>query len=108
MKEALDLVQDVALLALLLVLLLALLQRTAAATTAPPAGQAPAARPAGAPAAGAGARQAGGMAGMLNNGFEAVLVDELVPYVDANFRTIADQAHRAMGGLSMGGMETKR
>jgi enterochelin esterase-like enzyme len=46
------------------------------------------------------------MAGMMNNGFEAVLVDELIPYVDANFRTIADQDHRAMGGLSMGGMET--
>lgn len=39
--------------------------------------------------------------------FQTVLVDELVPYVDANFRTIADQPHRAMGGLSMGGMETK-
>ena len=38
--------------------------------------------------------------------FQTVLVDELIPYVDANFRTIADQAHRAMGGLSMGGMET--
>jgi enterochelin esterase-like enzyme len=76
---------------------------------------APGARPAGAPAAGApaagapsagAARPAGGMAGMMNNGFEAVLVDELIPYVDENFRTIADQAHRAMGGLSMGGMET--
>ena len=43
----------------------------------------------------------------MNNGFEAVLVDELIPYVDANFRTIADQPHRAMAGLSMGGMETK-
>lgn len=67
--------------------------------------------PAGAPAAGAGAaarpaRPAGGMAGMMNNGFEAVLVDELIPYVDSHFRTIADQAHRAMAGLSMGGMET--
>jgi predicted alpha/beta superfamily hydrolase len=39
--------------------------------------------------------------------FQTVLVDELIPYVDANFRTIADQPHRAMGGLSMGGMETK-
>ncbi|HEY5508890.1 MAG TPA: alpha/beta hydrolase-fold protein [Paludibacter sp.] len=38
--------------------------------------------------------------------FQTVLVDELIPYVDANFRTIADQNHRAMGGLSMGGMET--
>ena len=39
--------------------------------------------------------------------FQSVLVNELIPYVDANFRTLADQDHRAMGGLSMGGMETK-
>lgn len=38
--------------------------------------------------------------------FQTVLIDELIPYVDANFRTIADQPHRAMAGLSMGGMET--
>ncbi|MFA6813274.1 MAG: alpha/beta hydrolase-fold protein [Bacteroidaceae bacterium] len=38
--------------------------------------------------------------------FQTVLVDELIPYVDANFRSIADQSHRAMAGLSMGGMET--
>ncbi len=39
--------------------------------------------------------------------FQTVLIDELVPYIDNNFRTIADQQHRAMGGLSMGGMETR-
>jgi len=39
--------------------------------------------------------------------FQTVLVEELIPYVDANFNTIADQSHRAMAGLSMGGMETK-
>jgi len=39
--------------------------------------------------------------------FETVLVDELIPYIDSNFRTIADKRHRAMAGLSMGGMETK-
>ena len=39
--------------------------------------------------------------------FQTVMVDELIPYVDSNFRTIADQAHRAMAGLSMGGMETR-
>jgi S-formylglutathione hydrolase FrmB len=39
--------------------------------------------------------------------FETVLVDELIPYVDSNFRTLSDQPHRAMAGLSMGGMETK-
>ncbi len=32
---------------------------------------------------------------------------ELIPYIDANFRTPSDQPHRAMAGLSMGGMETK-
>lgn len=39
--------------------------------------------------------------------FQTVLIDERIPYVDANFRTIAKQSHRAMAGLSMGGMETK-
>jgi len=39
--------------------------------------------------------------------FEKVLVDELVPYIDANFLTKADKWNRAMAGLSMGGFETK-
>ncbi|MDD3640013.1 MAG: alpha/beta hydrolase-fold protein, partial [Bacteroidales bacterium] len=39
--------------------------------------------------------------------FQTVLVDELIPYIDANFNTLADKDHRAMAGLSMGGMETK-
>ena len=39
--------------------------------------------------------------------FQTVLVDELIPYVDANFRTLTGQPHRAMAGLSMGGMETR-
>ena len=38
--------------------------------------------------------------------FQTVLCDELIPYVDTHFNTIADQPHRAMAGLSMGGMET--
>jgi enterochelin esterase-like enzyme len=58
---------------------------------------------------GAGGR-AGGMGGMggmgANSGFDTVLINELIPYIDANFRTLADQSHRAMAGLSMGGMET--
>jgi len=60
----------------------------------------------GAPGAAPAARPAGGMARMMDNGFEKVLVDELIPFVDANFRTLANQANRAMAGLSMGGMET--
>jgi GH35 family endo-1,4-beta-xylanase/enterochelin esterase-like enzyme len=39
--------------------------------------------------------------------FRGVLLDDLIPYVDANFRTIADQPNRAMAGLSMGGMQTR-
>ncbi|MCQ2216422.1 MAG: esterase [Bacteroidales bacterium] len=38
--------------------------------------------------------------------FQTVLCDELVPYVDSHFQTIADKKYRAMAGLSMGGMET--
>lgn len=48
----------------------------------------------------------GGLRDFKIDAFETVLTDELVPYVDANFRTVADRAHRAMAGLSMGGMET--
>ncbi len=39
--------------------------------------------------------------------FETVLVRELIPFIDANFRTLPDQPNRAMAGLSMGAMETK-
>ncbi|MBK8389134.1 MAG: esterase [Saprospiraceae bacterium] len=39
--------------------------------------------------------------------FQVVLLDELIPYIDANFLTLANQPNRAMAGLSMGGMETK-
>ena len=38
--------------------------------------------------------------------FEHVLIDDLIPFIDANYRTLADQPHRAMAGLSMGGMQT--
>ena len=39
--------------------------------------------------------------------FETVLVDELIPYIDANFMTKVDKWNRAMAGLSMGGFETR-
>ena len=42
----------------------------------------------------------------VTEAFQKVLVDELVPYIDSHFNTIADRDHRAMAGLSMGGMET--
>lgn len=49
----------------------------------------------------------GGLRDFDINPFQTVLVDELIPYIDANFRTLADQEHRAMAGLSMGGFETR-
>jgi enterochelin esterase-like enzyme len=48
----------------------------------------------------------GGARGAAAQNFEKVLCDELIPYVDAIFRTIAKKESRAMAGLSMGGMET--
>ena len=89
----------------------------------PPPGGAPAAG-ATPPAAGAAGapppRPAGGgmgAAGVVPNGvtageptgvgaFQTVLLDELIPYVDAHFRTVANRDGRAMAGLSMGGFET--
>jgi enterochelin esterase family protein len=35
------------------------------------------------------------------------MINDLIPYIDSTFRTIADQQHRAMSGLSMGGMITR-
>lgn len=38
--------------------------------------------------------------------FAQDMVTDIIPFVESNYRVIADQAHRAMAGLSMGGMET--
>jgi enterochelin esterase family protein len=38
--------------------------------------------------------------------FEDDMTQALIPFIDANFRTIPDREHRAMAGLSMGGMQT--
>lgn len=39
--------------------------------------------------------------------FSRVLLEDLIPFMDANFRTLADPPNRAMAGLSMGGMQTR-
>ncbi len=56
----------------------------------------------------AGARPAGTWppAGWAD-GFKKTMLEEIIPMIDANYRTQADQAHRAMAGLSMGGMQTR-
>ena len=42
----------------------------------------------------------------LFSAFDEVETKDLVPYIDTNFRTIADRDHRALAGLSMGGMQS--
>jgi enterochelin esterase-like enzyme len=76
--------------------------------TAPAAG-APAA---GAPGAGAqpGAGRPGGIGSMFGAGggiYGQLMTTDLIPWIDKNFRTLADQSHRAMSGLSMGAMMTR-
>ena len=41
------------------------------------------------------------------DGFMKTLLEEIIPMIDDNYRTLADQQHRAMAGLSMGGMQTR-
>ncbi|MCR5679487.1 MAG: esterase [Prevotella sp.] len=40
------------------------------------------------------------------NAFQDVLIKDIIPMVEKNYRVIADPQHRAMAGLSMGGMQT--
>ena len=65
-----------------------------------------------------GARPAGGqrprmsgadfakMARRMGGAFEEVLIKDIIPMFEKNYRVIADADHRAMAGLSMGGMQT--
>lgn len=39
--------------------------------------------------------------------YAELMISDLIPWVDENFRTVPDQSHRAMSGLSMGAMCTK-
>jgi enterochelin esterase family protein len=38
--------------------------------------------------------------------FEDDMTQVLIPYIDSTFRTMPNREHRAMAGLSMGGMQT--
>ncbi len=62
-------------------------------------------RPQGAPGQGGPRRGFGrGFGGF--NAFQEVLLKDIIPMVENNYRVIADTEHRAMAGLSMGGMQT--
>lgn len=41
-----------------------------------------------------------------HDAFNTDLVEDVVPYVDTHYRTLTDRDHRAIAGLSMGGMQT--
>jgi enterochelin esterase family protein len=41
------------------------------------------------------------------DGFMNTLLKDIIPMIDSKYRTLADQEHRAMAGLSMGGMQTR-
>jgi enterochelin esterase-like enzyme len=64
--------------------------------------------PAPAPGAGGAAAPARGTApaGPPGGAYGQFMVKELIPWVDATFRTLTDKDHRAMAGLSMGGGQT--
>jgi enterochelin esterase-like enzyme len=76
----------------------------------PGAGPRPAGGPAG-PASGSvrgDAPRGGGIPGMGAAGaaYGKLMINDLIPWIDSNFRTIPDKDHRAMAGLSMGGFMT--
>lgn len=58
-------------------------------------------------AAGRGGR-GGAMIGNPFTEFDNVVSRDLIPFIDANYRTLADREHRALAGLSMGGAEAMR
>jgi enterochelin esterase family protein len=47
----------------------------------------------------------GGFGGFFN-AFQEILLKDIIPMVEKNYRVIADTEHRGMAGLSMGGMQT--
>jgi enterochelin esterase family protein len=56
------------------------------------------------PGAMSGPRRGGGP--MFWDKFTQVLIEDIIPMIDATYRTIPDREHRAMAGLSLGGTQT--
>jgi len=51
-------------------------------------------------------KQEDGIGGMGSGVFEKSLVNDVIPYVEAHYRTLKGRENRAVTGLSMGGMQT--
>lgn len=47
-----------------------------------------------------------GMNSMGHDKFNEDMTGSIIPYVDQHYRTLADRDHRALAGLSMGGLQT--
>ncbi|MBI5769311.1 MAG: esterase [Verrucomicrobia bacterium] len=74
---------------------------------AAPSGITPAAASAAPSAVGRGGFGGRGPGGMNFTQFENILLQDIIPTIDAKYRTLADREHRGMAGLSMGGMQTR-
>ena len=48
-----------------------------------------------------------GISPMVFGRFEPSLVNDIVPYIEKNYRVEANPDHRAIGGFSMGGYHTQ-
>jgi predicted alpha/beta superfamily hydrolase len=70
---------------------------------AAPQAEQPAGGGEGAPRRGFGGPGGFNMAGQ----FGSILTDDLIPFIESNYRVIGNQKNRAMAGLSMGGMQTR-
>jgi len=45
---------------------------------------------------------------MRNSTYEELMINDLIPWIDSNYRTLTDQSYRAMAGLSMGAGVTRQ
>ncbi len=50
----------------------------------------------------------GSPSAMTTGKFEESMIKDIVPFIEKNFRVIADPEHRALAGLSMGGYHTQK
>lgn len=52
-------------------------------------------------------KEVAGIGSMASGRFEQSLVKDVVPYIEKNYRVVADADHRAISGFSMGGYQTQ-
>ena len=50
--------------------------------------------------------QQGPAGGMGSGLFEKSLINDVIPYIESHYQVLTDRAHRALTGLSMGGLQT--